>query len=86
MALYHSGRRMLNRTAPLTEFTKSQSLAPSTATTSPGDSSISTGSVKSRMSKQPLEKRPGGQTACILLYDPDKAVCRICGVFGMRIN
>jgi hypothetical protein len=50
----------------VTELTKSQSLAASTVTTSPGDSSISTDSVKSRMSKQPLEKRPGGQTACIL--------------------
>jgi hypothetical protein len=50
----------------VTEFTKSQSLAASTVTTSPGDSSISTGSTKSRTSKQPLEKRPGGQTACVL--------------------
>jgi hypothetical protein len=43
----------------MTEFTKSQSLATSTVTTSPGDSSVSTGSVKSRTSKQPLEKKPG---------------------------
>jgi hypothetical protein len=49
------------------EFTKSQSLAASTVTASPGDSSISKGSAKSRMSKQPLEKRAGGQTACVLL-------------------
>jgi hypothetical protein len=45
----------------VTEFTMSQSLAASTVTTSPGDSSVSTGSVKSRMSKQPLEKRAGGR-------------------------
>jgi hypothetical protein len=51
----------------VTEFTKSQSLAASTVTTSPGDSSISTDSVKSRTSKQPLEKRTGGQAACVLL-------------------
>jgi hypothetical protein len=50
-----------------TEFTKPQSLAASTVTTSPGDYSKSTGSVKSRTSKQPLEKRPGGQTACVFL-------------------
>jgi hypothetical protein len=64
-ALYHSGRRMLART--VTEFTKSKSLAASTVTTSPGDSSISTDSVKSRTSKQPLGKRAGGQAACVLL-------------------
>jgi hypothetical protein len=51
----------------VTEFTKSQSLETSTVTTSPGDSSVSTGSVKSRTSKQPLEKRAGGQAACVLL-------------------
>jgi hypothetical protein len=51
----------------VTEFTKSQSLAAGTVTTSPGDSSISTDSVKSRTSKQPLEKRAGGQAACVLL-------------------
>jgi hypothetical protein len=51
----------------VTEFTKSQSLAAITVTTSPGDSSISTDSVKSRTSKQPLEKRAGGQAACVLL-------------------
>jgi hypothetical protein len=51
----------------VTEFTESQSLAASIVTTSPGDSSISTDSVKSRMSKQPLEKRVGGQAACVLL-------------------
>jgi uncharacterized membrane protein len=50
----------------VTEFTKSQSLAVSTITTSPGDSSASTGSVKSRTSKQPLEKMAGGQTNCVL--------------------
>jgi hypothetical protein len=72
----------------MTEFTKSQSLAASTVTTSPGDSSVSTGSVKSRTSKQPLEKKPGGQTACVLLQDPmqGNAVCRLCAVFGMRID
>jgi uncharacterized membrane protein len=48
----------------VTEFTKSQSLAASTVTTSPGDYSTST---ESRTSKQPLEKRAGGQAACILL-------------------
>jgi hypothetical protein len=51
----------------VTEFTKSQSLAASTVTTSPGDSSVSTVSVKSRTAKQPLENNPGGQTACVLL-------------------
>ena len=51
----------------VTEFTKSQSLAASTVTTSPGDSSISTDSVKSRTSKQPLEQRAGGRAACVLL-------------------
>jgi hypothetical protein len=51
----------------VTEFTKSQSLAASAVTTSPGDSSISTDSVKSRTSKQPLEKRAGGHAACVLL-------------------
>jgi uncharacterized membrane protein len=51
----------------VTEFTKSQSIAASTVNTSPGDSSISTGSATSRMSKQPLEKRARGQTACLLL-------------------
>jgi hypothetical protein len=51
----------------VTEFTKSQSLAASTVTTSPGDSSISTDSVKSRTSKQPLEQRASGQAACVLL-------------------
>jgi hypothetical protein len=44
----------------VTEFTKSQSLAASTVTTSPGDSSISTDTVKSGTSKQPLEQRAGG--------------------------
>jgi hypothetical protein len=43
----------------VTEFTKSQSLAASTVTTSRGDSSTSTDSVQSRTSKQPLEKRAG---------------------------
>jgi hypothetical protein len=42
----------------VTEFTKSQSLATGTVSTSPGDSSVSTGSVKSRTSKQPLGKKP----------------------------
>jgi hypothetical protein len=51
----------------VTESTKSQSLAASTVTTSPGDSSISTDSVKSRTSKQPLEQRAGCQAACVLL-------------------
>jgi hypothetical protein len=51
----------------VTEVTKSQSLAASTVTTSPGDSSISTESVKSRTSKQPLEQRAGGRAACVLL-------------------
>jgi hypothetical protein len=51
----------------VTEFTKSQSLAASTITTSPGDSSVSTSSIKSRTSRQPLEEMAGGQTACILL-------------------
>jgi hypothetical protein len=51
----------------VTEFTKSQSLAASTITTSPGDFIVTTGSVKSSTSKQPLEKMPGGQTACVLL-------------------
>jgi hypothetical protein len=54
----------------VTEFTKSQSLAASTVTTSPGDCCISTDSGKSRMSKQPLEKWDGGQAACVLLQDP----------------
>jgi hypothetical protein len=54
----------------VTEFIKSQSLAASTDTTSPGDSSISMDSVKSRTPKEPLEKRAGGQAACVLLYDP----------------
>jgi hypothetical protein len=54
----------------LTEFTKSESLAASTVTSSPGDSGISTGSVKSRTSKQPLENRVGGQAACVFLQDP----------------
>jgi hypothetical protein len=55
----------------VTQFTKqSQSLAASTVTTSHGDSSVSTGSVKSRTSKQPLDKRSGGQAACVLLEDP----------------
>jgi hypothetical protein len=52
----------------VTEFTKSQSLAASTVTTSPGDSSISTNTVKSRTSKQPLEKRAGSQAACVLSH------------------
>jgi hypothetical protein len=51
----------------VTEFTKSQSLAASTFTTSPGSSSISTDTVKSRTAKQPLEKRAGGQAAGVLL-------------------
>jgi hypothetical protein len=51
----------------VTEFTKSQSPAASTVTTSPGDSNTSTDSVKPRTSKQPLEKRAGGQAACVLL-------------------
>jgi uncharacterized membrane protein len=54
----------------VTELTKSQSLAASTVITSPGDSSISTDSVKSRTSRQLLEKRAGGQAACVLLQDP----------------
>jgi Ni,Fe-hydrogenase I large subunit len=48
-----------------TEFTKYQSLVASTVNTSPGDSSVSTGSVKSRTSNQPLEKRAGDQAACV---------------------
>jgi hypothetical protein len=51
----------------VTEFTKSQTLAASTVTTSPGDSSIFTDSVKSRTSKQPLEQCTGGQAAYVLL-------------------
>jgi hypothetical protein len=47
--------------------TKSQSLAASTVTTSPGDSSISTDSVKFRTSNQPLERKTDGQAACVLL-------------------
>jgi hypothetical protein len=61
---------VVQQDSSVTEFTKSQTLAPSTVTTSPGDSSISTASVKSRTSKQPLEQRAGGQAACVLLYDP----------------
>jgi hypothetical protein len=49
------------------EFTKSRSLAASTVTTSPRDSSISTDPVKSRTSKQSLERKAGGQAACVLL-------------------
>jgi hypothetical protein len=51
----------------VTEFIKSQSLAASTVTISHGDSSISADSVKSRTSKQPLEKRAGGQAGCVIL-------------------
>jgi hypothetical protein len=51
----------------VTEFTKSQSLAASVVTTSHGDSSVSTGSVKSRTSKQQFGKRAVGQAACVLL-------------------
>jgi hypothetical protein len=51
----------------VTEFPKSQSLAASTVTTSPGESSISTDSVKSRTSNQLLEQGTGGQAACVLL-------------------
>jgi hypothetical protein len=60
-------KEYVKQNSSVTEFTKSQSLAASTATTSPGDSSISIDSVKSRTSKQPLEKRAGSQAACVLL-------------------
>jgi hypothetical protein len=64
---YYSPRMIVKQDSSVTEFTKSQSLAASTVTTSPGDSSISTDSVKSRTSKQPLEKGAGSQAACVLL-------------------
>jgi hypothetical protein len=61
---------IVKQDSSVTEFTKSQSLAASTVTTSLGDSSISTDSVKSRTSKKPLEQPAGGQAACVLLLDP----------------
>jgi uncharacterized membrane protein len=51
----------------VTESTKSQSLAVSTITTSPGDSIVSADAVKSSTSKQSLEKQDCGQAACVLL-------------------
>jgi hypothetical protein len=62
-----AGFMCVKQDSSVAEFTKSQSLAASAVTASPGDSTISTGYVESRMSKQSLEKRPGGQTACVLL-------------------
>jgi hypothetical protein len=53
-------REDVKQDSSVTEFTKSQSLAASIITTSTGDSSVSTSSVKSRTSKQPLDKRAGG--------------------------
>jgi hypothetical protein len=51
----------------VTEFTSSQSRISSSDPSSPSSSNITSTTVKSRTSKQPLESRADGQSMCTLL-------------------
>jgi hypothetical protein len=51
----------------VTEFTSSQSRISSSVTSSPSSSNTTSTTVKSRMSKQPLESNADGQSTCTLL-------------------
>jgi hypothetical protein len=51
----------------VTEFTSSRSCISSSVTSSPSSSNTTSTTVTSRMPKQPLESKAGGQSTCTLL-------------------
>jgi hypothetical protein len=78
-------KEYVKQDSSVTEFTKSQSLAASITTTSPGDSSVSTALFSPEHQSNRWRRGPAARPPVYSCKIQCK-VYRICIVFGMRIN